>query len=122
MRKNNLLFILSLIFILLISSIVVYKDQLKKANLNISEPTSVTSKNDTNKNIVKAPVSVDYTYISYKIKQGDRLYSIGKKFMPTYETSGVVKEIKEKNKLNSDVLQVNSTINIPAEKSVIGKN
>lgn len=122
MSKNNLLFILSLILILLVSSIIVYNDQSKKTNLKLSEPTSVTIKNDANNNIVKMPVSVDYTYINYKIKSGDDLYSIGKKFMPTYITSGVVKEIKEKNKLQSDTLQVNSIINIPAEKNVIEKN
>lgn len=121
MSKNKLGIILSLILILLVCSILVQNDQAGKSNTQTSKPASATVKNE-NKNIVKAYTEPDYTYIKYTVKPGDGLFSLGKKYMPTYQIEGVIKEIKEKNDLKSDTLQVNSTITIPAEKAVIGKN
>lgn len=121
MSKNKLVIILSLILILLVCSVLVQNDQAKKNNAQISKPASSTVKNES-KNIVKANTEPDYTYIKYKVKSGDRLFSLGKKYMPTYQIEGVIREIKEKNNLKGDTLQVNSTITIPAEKAVIGSN
>lgn len=121
MSKNKLVIILSLILILLFGSILVQNNQSKKNNKQISQPAS-TAISTSNKNIVKAYIEPDYTYIKYKVKPGDRLFSLGKKYMPTYQTEGVIKEIKEKNGLKTDDLQINSILTIPAEKAVIGKD
>lgn len=131
MSRNKLLLILSLILILLLCSSLVYNDQQKETYLkpsynNMRNDSSSMSKptfsEESNKNIVKIKTdNLDYTYINYKVKSGDDLYSLSRKFMPTYVTSGVVKEIKEKNNLKNDKILDNIVLTIPAEKNVIIK-
>lgn len=133
MTKNKLLLILSLILVLLVCSSLVYKDQqneesLKstKSSYNIINDSPLKSNptfaEESNKNIVKIKNdNLDYTYINYKVKSGDDLYSLARNFMPTYVPSGVIKEIKEKNNLNNETIPVNKILSIPAEKNVINQ-
>ena len=130
MSKNKLLLILSSILVLLICSSLVYNDQQKenslKSSYNIINDSSSKSKptfsEESNKNIVKIKTDdLDYTYISYKVKNGDDLYSLARNFMPTYVTSGVVKEIKEKNNLKEDKILANTILTLPAEKNIINQ-
>lgn len=130
MSKNKLLLILSLILTLLICSSLVYNDQQKneslKSSYNIINDSSAKSKptiaEESNKNIVKIKTdTLDYTYINYKVKTGDDLYSLAKNFMPTYVPSGVIKEIKEKNNLKEDKILANTMLTLPAEKKVINQ-
>lgn len=130
MSKNKLLFILSFILVLLICSSLVYNNQQNekslKSSYNIINDSSSKSKptfaEESNKNIIKIKTdTLDYTYINYKVKTGDDLYSLAKNFMPTYVTSGVVTEIKEKNNLKEDKILANTILTLPAEKNVINQ-
>lgn len=130
MSKNKLLFILSFILVLLICSSLVYNNQQNekslKSSYNIINDSSSKSKptfaEESNKNIIKIKTdTLDYTYINYKVKTGDDLYSLAKNFMPTYVTSGVVNEIKEKNNLKEDTILANTILTLPAEKNVINQ-
>lgn len=130
MSRNKLLLILSSILVLLICSSLVYNDQQKgtslKSSYNIINDSSAKSKptfsEESNKNIVKIKTDdLDYTYINYKVRSGDDLYSLSKNFMPTYLITGVVKEIKEKNNLKDDKIQANMVLTIPAEKNIINQ-
>ncbi|AJA46178.1 LysM domain-containing protein [Clostridium pasteurianum DSM 525 = ATCC 6013] len=128
MSKNKLLLILSLMLILLICSSLVYNDQQKlealnpsKTNYNINN-SSLKSTPASNKNIIKIDTSnLDYTYIDYKVKAGDDLYSLARNYMPNYMPSGVIKEIKEKNSLSNEKIIIDKTLLIPVEKNILTK-
>lgn len=132
MSKNKLLLILSLMLVLLICSSLVYKDQQRLDSLN-STKTSYdmgnsslksipASKEESNKNIIKINTNnLDYTYIDYKVKAGDDLYSLARNFMPSYIPTGVIKEIKEKNNLTTEKILIDKTLLIPVEKNIVNK-
>lgn len=125
MSKNKLFLMLSLIAILLITSGFVYNDQQQKFIAQSEKTSKNYSKNynktdiinNTNENTAK--LSSDYLYISYKVKPGDHLYSLARKYMPTYQLLGVVKNIKTINNLKNDTLYENQIITIPIQKNIV---
>ncbi|WP_234118465.1 LysM domain-containing protein [Clostridium hydrogenum] len=89
---------------------------------NSTIKTSDNSNNSINSYEIVKTVSEDsdYVYIKYRLKNGDHLWSLAEHFMPTYKTSGVVKEIEKQNTLeNDDNITKDSSLIIPAEKNVL---
>lgn len=86
--------------------------------------TSVKTNDSSNSYQIVKTVSEDsdYVYIKYRLQKGDHLWSLAERFMPTYKTAGVVKEIQDKNSLkDTDAVTKDDSLVIPAEKKVINK-
>lgn len=142
MSKKKLSIILTLVFALLLGSGVVYYKSYTTAKSNVaktfkseankSSPVvsnaikdtekELSSKDNKDKKEVTTKVTnlavenVDYKYISYVVKKGDTLWSIASKNLPTCKTTGVVKDIREKNNLNSEKVKAGQKLTIPATK------
>gem|GEM_PF-4414642 len=86
--------------------------------------TSIKTNNSSDSYQIVKTVSEDsdYVYIKYRLQKGDHLWSLAERFMPTYKTAGVVKEIQDQNSLkNTDSVTNDASLVIPAEKKVINK-
>lgn len=93
-----------------------------QSNSAETSETSVKTNNSTNSYEIVKTVSEDsdYVYIKYRLQKGDHLWSLAERFMPTYKTSGVVKEIEKQNSLkNDDAITKDDSLVIPAEKKII---
>ncbi|MCD2348773.1 LysM peptidoglycan-binding domain-containing protein [Clostridium guangxiense] len=93
-----------------------------QSNSDKTSETSVKTNNSINSYEVVKTVSEDsdYVYIKYRLKKGDHLWSLAERFMPTYKTSGVVKEIEKQNSLKNDnEVTKDASLIIPAEKKVV---
>lgn len=89
----------------------------------INETSIKTNSSSDSYQIVKTvSEDSDYVYIKYRLQKGDHLWSLAERFMPTYKTAGVVKEIQDQNSLkNTDSVTNDASLVIPAEKKVINK-
>lgn len=100
------------------------KKAVKTTNSAKTNETSVKTNDSSNSYKIVKTVSedADYVYIKYRLQKGDHLWSLAERFMPTYKTAGVVKEIQDTNSLkNTDSVTKDDSLVIPAEKKVINK-
>lgn len=109
-----------------ISNTEITVEPFKVSDKDMEKEVVSNSKGDTSKSSETKELSEEESkekIITYKVKSGDTLFSISRKYMPYIDTSKAINTLKELNKIDENCLLITGkTINIPTYDSPEAQN